>query len=76
MIVKWDYKKHPCGNLFCRINKKGYCDAGYAMSLLCSAEDIYQNCKEKIYGEYLIKKLKEIFKFDIYKNKKNEILRG
>lgn len=76
MTSSWDYRKHPCGNLFCRINRKGFCDAGHMLAMLCSDEDIYKDCKERIYGEYIIKSLKKVIKFDIYKNKKNEILKG
>ena len=73
MSAIWDRKKHPCKNLFCRINIKGHCDAGHMMSLLCSGEDIYQDCKERIYGEKLIVSLSQFSGIDFFKDHKNNL---
>jgi hypothetical protein len=73
MTSSWNLKKHPCGNLFCRLNLKGYCEAGDMLTLLCSDEDIYQYCKERVYGEKLIESLKKVIKFDVKKDNKHNL---
>lgn len=75
MSGSWNYAIYPCGNLLCRINRKGFCDAGNMLNLLCSNEDIYKNCKEKIYGEVIINNLKRLTDFSLYKDKKNNLIK-
>lgn len=63
----------PCGNLLCRINNEGYCDAEHLIDVLCSSKDFYDQCKERTTGDELLKSLEKFINTKFIKNKKGEV---
>lgn len=63
----------PCGNLLCRINDNGYCDAEYLVNVLCSSQDFYDQCKERTTGQDLIKSIERFLGVKFIKNNKGEV---
>jgi hypothetical protein len=62
-----------CNNLFCKLNKCGFCDAANMMDILCNNIDFYNQCKEKSFGEDMIGELNKLLNKRFIKNLKGEI---
>lgn len=44
------------------------------IELMCRDEDLYQDCKERLYGETIIKKLKKTININTYKDSNNNLI--
>jgi hypothetical protein len=63
----------PCQNLLCRLNKCGNCDAEDMVNLLCSGQDLYDQCKEREEGSKLLSALEKVMGNKFIKNSKGEV---